>query len=218
MKRNILFLALIITVLITFGCAGMGGDTKKDETMEQKLPVYSGPKVTIAIMDFETKVPGYDWKVGRGASDMLTTELVKTKKFRVYERNKLASIMKEQGFQQSGAVDQASVVRIGKMIGVKYILTGAVTEYGQSQSGVQAGGYVSVGKKGYAAAVDVRAISVQTGEIVFADSGEGELKSTHVMVMGFGGGERFDNKKATESMRVAIKDVMKKIYIDLNYY
>jgi len=217
MKKKSLFWGLLAVIFITFGCAGMGGETKQvDEGTAQKLPAYTGQKISIAIMDFETKVPGYDWRVGQGASDMLTTSLVKTKKYRVYERNKLASIMKEQGFQQSGAVDQATAVRLGKMIGVKYILTGAVTEYGTSQSGFQAGGFANVGKKGYSAAVDVRAVSVETGEIVFADTAEGVLKSTHVSVMGFGGGESFDHKKATEAMRVAIDKVMAQIYIDLN--
>lgn len=216
MKRNLLLIGLLIVVFITFGCAGMGGESKKDEANDAPLPKYTGQKIKIAIMDFETKVPGYDWRVGRGASDMLTTELVKTKKFRVYERNKIASVMKEQGFQQSGAVDPATAVRLGKIIGVKYILTGAVTEYGQSQTGVHAGGYVNVGKKGYATAVDVRAVSVETGEIVFADSGEGKLSSVNVSVMGFGGGEKFNNKKATASMRMAIKDVMKKIYLNID--
>jgi len=217
MKKTVLFWGLLAMIIITFGCAGMGGESKQDDgEMAKTLPAYSGKKISIAIMDFETKVPGYDWRIGQGASDMLTTSLVKTKKFRVYERNKLASIMKEQGFQQSGAVDQAAAVRIGKMIGVKYILTGAVTEYGTSQTGFQAGGFASVGKKGYGAAVDVRAVSVETGEIVFADTAEGVLKSTHVSVMGFGGGESFDHKKATEAMRMAIDKVMTTIYIDLN--
>jgi curli biogenesis system outer membrane secretion channel CsgG len=217
MRKNLLLWGLLALIFITFGCAGMGGESAKDdEGTEQALPAYSGKKISIAIMDFETKVPGYDWRVGQGASDMLTTSLVKTKKFRVYERNKLASIMKEQGFQQSGAVDTTTAVRIGKMIGVKYILTGAVTEYGTSQTGFHAGGFASVGKKGYGAAVDVRAVSIETGEIVFADTAEGVLKSTHVSVMGFGGGESFDNKKATEAMRLAIDKVMRTIYLDLN--
>jgi len=216
MKRNILFTGLLLIALITFGCAGMGGESKQETPAAQNLPAHSGPKISVAIMDFETKVPGYDWRVGRGASDMLTTELVKSKKFRVFERNKLASIMKEQGLQQSGAINPATAVQLGKLIGVKYIITGAVTEYGTSQSGFNAAGFGRLGKKGYSSAVDVRAVSVKTGEIGFADSGEGSLSSMQISVLGFGGGEKFDHKKATESMRNAIKDVMSKIYIQLN--
>jgi curli biogenesis system outer membrane secretion channel CsgG len=64
--------------------------------------------------------------------------------------------------------------------------------------------------------VDVRAVSVQTGEITFADTGSGILKSKSVSVLGFGGGEDYDEKKASESMRMAIDDVMSRIYIELN--
>jgi curli biogenesis system outer membrane secretion channel CsgG len=139
---------------------------------------------------------------------MLITALFKTKKYRIYERNKLKSIMKEQNLQMSGAVDMSTAVQIGKLVGAKYIVTGAVTEFGVAKSGAQGGGYFSVGKQWYRSTVDVRAVSVQTGEIVFADSGSGALKSRAVTVLGIGGGESYDEKKATESMRMAIEDVM----------
>lgn len=223
-KRDLSLVGLLFAFLFVLGCASMLGQTKEDESSVLTLPPHSGEKIKIAVMDFETKVPQtgyhYHWSgyggVGRGASDMLTTELVKTKKYRIFERDKIASVMKEQGFQMSGAVEPTTAVQVGKLIGVKYILTGAVTEYGIAKSGVEAGGYVDVGKVRYSTSVDVRAVSVETGEILFADTGSGTLKSTRVKVLGFGGGERFDQKKASRSMRIAIQDLVKKIYIDLN--
>ena len=219
-KRNgFLLVGLLAAFLFALGCAGSGGETKKDEeSTPRTLPAYnySGKKIPIVVMDFDTRVPGHDWRVGRGASDMLITALFKTKKYRVYERNKLKSIMKEQKLQMSGAVDMSTAVQIGKLVGAKYIVTGAVTEFGVAKSGAQGGGYFSVGKQWYRSTVDVRAVSVQTGEIVFADSGSGALKSRAVTVLGFGGGESYDEKKATESMRMAIEDVMSRIYIELN--
>ena len=219
-KRNgFLLVGLFAALLFALGCAGSGGETKKDEeSTPRTLPAYnySGKKIPIVVMDFDTRVLGHDWRVGRGASDMLITALFKTKKYRVYERNKLKSIMKEQKLQMSGAVDMSTAVQIGKLVGAKYIVTGAVTEFGVAKSGAQGGGYFSVGKQWYRSTVDVRAVSVQTGEIVFADSGSGALKSRAVTVLGFGGGESYDEKKATESMRLAIDDVMSRIYIELN--
>ena len=219
-KRNgFLLVGLLAAFLFAFGCAGSGGETKKDEeSTPRTLPAYnySGKKIPIVVMDFETRVPGHGWRVGKGASDMLITALFKTKKYRVYERNKLKSIMKEQKLQMSGAVDMSTAVQIGKLVGAKYIVTGAVTEFGVAKSGAQGGGYFSVGKQWYRSTVDVRAVSVQTGEIVFADSGSGALKSRAVKVLGFGGGESYDEKKASESMRMAIEDVMSRIYIELN--
>ncbi|UCF01930.1 MAG: hypothetical protein JSV14_16515 [Deltaproteobacteria bacterium] len=218
-RNGFLQMGFLAAFLFALGCAGLGGETKKDEeSTPRTLPAYqySGKKIPIVVMDFETSVPGHDWRVGRGASDMLITALFKTKKYRVYERERLKSIMKEQKLQMSGAVDMSTAVQIGKLVGAKYILTGAVTEFGVSKSGAQGGGYFSVGKKYYRAAVDVRAVNVKTGEIVFADTGTGSLKSKSVSVLGFGGGESYDEKKASESMRMAIDDVMSRIYIELN--
>jgi curli biogenesis system outer membrane secretion channel CsgG len=219
-KRNgFLLVGLLAAFLFALGCAGSGGETKKDaESTPRTLPAYnySGKKIPIVVMDFDTRVPGHGYRVGQGASDMLITALVKTKKYRVYERNKLKSIMKEQKLQMSGAVDASTAVQIGKLVGAKYIVSGAVTEFGIKKSGAHGGGYFSVGKKAYRATVDVRAVSVKTGEIVFADTGSGILKSKAVTVLGFGGGEDYDEKKASESMRMAIDDVMSRIYIELN--
>ena len=218
-RNGFLQVGLLAALLFALGCAGLGGETRNDEeSTPRTLPAYqySGKKIPIVVMDFETRVPGHDWRVGRGASDMLITALFKTKRYRVYERERLKSIMKEQKLQMSGAVDMSTAVQIGKLVGAKYIVTGAVTEFGVAKSGARGGGYFSVGKKWYRSTVDVRAVSVQTGEIVFADSGSGALKSSAVSVLGFGGGESYDEKKATESMRMAIEDVMSRIYIELN--
>ena len=159
-KRNgFLLVGLLAAFLFALGCAGSGGETKKDEeSTPRTLPAYnySGKKIPIVVMDFDTRVPGHGYRVGQGASDMLITALFKTKKYRVYERNKLKSIMKEQKLQMSGAVDMSTAVQIGKLVGAKYIVTGAVTEFGVAKSGAQGGGYFSVGKQWYRSTVDVR--------------------------------------------------------------
>jgi curli biogenesis system outer membrane secretion channel CsgG len=218
-RRGFLPVGLIVAFLFVLGCAGSSKETKGDEgATPRTLPAYnySGKKIPIVVMDFETRVPGQGWQVGHGASDMLITALVKTKKYKVYERDRLNALMKEQKLQMSGAVDMSTAVQIGKLVGAKYILTGAVTEFGMAKSGAHGGGWFDVGKKHYRATVDVRAVNVQTGEIVFADTGSGALKSSAVSVLGFGGGESYDEKKASESMRMAIDDVMSRIYIELN--
>lgn len=217
-RRTFILVAFLAAFLFILGCAGSGKETNGEEGHPRTLPAYnySGKKIPIVVMDFETRVPGHGSRVGHGASDMLITALVKTKKYRVYERDRLKSIMKEQKLQMSGAVDMSTAVQIGKLVGAKYIITGAVTEYGVAKSGAHGGGLFNLGKQRYETAVDVRAVNVKTGEIVFADTGSGTLKSTAVSVLGFGGGESYDEKKASESMRLAIDDVMSRIYIELN--
>jgi curli biogenesis system outer membrane secretion channel CsgG len=163
-----------------------------------------------AVLDFQNKTPNGGWAVGQGASDMLATEIVKSRKFRVIEREKLKSILKEQGLSLSGAIDPSTAVKVGRLLGVEYIITGAVTEYGQSRSGAS-GRDVRVGKTGYHAAVDVRIVSATTGEIVFADSGSHSESSIRLRLFGYRVGEKFNEKKATDTLRGAIKDFAAKI-------
>ena len=169
---------------------------------------WAGPRV--AVMDFKNQTQYGGWRLGSGAADILTTELVKTGKFDMFERERLSTIIKEQNLGASGRVDTTSAARIGKIIGVKYIITGAVTEYGQSRSGGGGGG-VNVGKVGYHSAVDIRMVDATTGKIVFADTASHSKSSVKVRVFGFGGGESFNEKLATETMREAIKEVAAKM-------
>lgn len=158
----------------------------------------------IAIMDFDNRTPYGSSQLGTGASDILTTELVKLNKFDMYERNRLNSIIKEQNFGASGRVSPATAAKIGQVAGVNYVVTGAVTEYGRSKGGGGGRG-VSVGRIGYHATVDVRMVDAVSGKIIFADSGSASSSSMRVKVFGFGGGQSFNEKAATETMRRAIQ-------------
>lgn len=169
---------------------------------------WANPRV--AVMDFENKTQYGGWRLGRGAADILTTEMVKAGKFDMFERERLQSVIKEQDLGVSGRVDPSTAARIGKIIGVNYIITGAVTEYGRSRGGGGGGG-VSVGKTGYHSAVDVRMVDATTGRIVFAESASKSKSSVNVKVFGFGGGEKFNEKLATEAMREAIQEVAGKV-------
>lgn len=164
----------------------------------------------VAVVDFDNKTPHGGWQVGHGAADMLATQLVKKTKLQIYERDKLASIIKDQDLGVSGRFDASTAPQLGKIIGVQYIVTGSVTEYGDSSQGGYGKG-LGVGKKGYHAAVDIRIVNVETGQIVFAESGEGDEASLSVSFKGIGGGEKFNEKKATEAMRKAINSVADKI-------
>lgn len=165
----------------------------------------------IAVMDFDNKTPYRGWRLGQGASDMLATALVKKTKFAVIERDKLARIVKEQNLNNNPSrFDPGTAAEIGRLLGAEYIVTGSVTEYGRSSAGASGKG-VKLGKKGYNAAVDIRIIDVNTGEIVFAEEGSDTRSSISVKAFGFSVGESFDEKKATEAMRGAIKKVASKI-------
>ena len=174
------------------------------------LTTMAQAKDRVAVMDFENKSQHGGWRLGSGAADILATEIVKTGKFKVMERDKLSSVLKEQNLGASGRIDPSTAAQIGKVVGVEYIITGAVTEYGQSELGGGGGGF-ALKKKGYHATVDIRMVDANTGEIVFADSASHSEASYNVKVFGYGGGEKFDEKKATEVMREAIVKLSAKI-------
>jgi curli biogenesis system outer membrane secretion channel CsgG len=78
-------------------------------------------------------------------------------------------------------------VKAGKLLGVNYLLTGAVTEYG-NVNGRSGGGGVFAGKRYFVAAMNARLISTSSGEVVWADQARTQEDSIKVSVFGVGGG------------------------------
>lgn len=157
-----------------------------------------GNKPRVAVLEFKNKASHYTWhwyEAGRGAQDMLVTELVKSGKYRVIEREQLAAIMQEKNLSLSGDIDPRTAVKIGKMLGVEYLIAGAVTQLGTTDRGASVPGgllrglpSVNVRSQKAEAAVDARAFSTTTGEIVWADSAKDETSDASVFVAGAGGG------------------------------
>ena len=146
-------------------------------------------KPRIAVLEFKNKANNQWWYNGgaEAAQDVFVTELVKSGKFRVVEREQLAALMEEKNLALSGDIDPSTAVRIGKLLGVNYLLAGAVTEFGNTDVG--GGGFgVSAGKRKFVAAMNARLIDTSTGEIVWADEAREEEASVKVSVFGVGGG------------------------------
>ncbi len=93
------------------------------ETM--KPPEVSLGNITkIAVAEFEGEKGS-----GTQASYKLTEFLTKTQRFTILEREKIDKILQEQGFSLTGAIDQATAVEIGRLLGVDALIFGSVTTY-----------------------------------------------------------------------------------------
>ncbi len=168
------------------------------------LPVNAqSSRPSIAVLSFDYGTIQRWWSgtedIGEGISDLIVDELVNDGSFRVFERKRLNTLLAEQNFQDSDRVDPtAKLAKIGKMLGVKYVVAGSVTKFGteQSSKGVGAGGFGSrfgvgaVGtSKGKAnVAITARIIDVETGEIMASAKGDGTSKRSGFLLGGAGGG------------------------------
>ena len=103
-------------------------------------------KITVAVIKLDAH--RVDDSEAAILTDRLRLEIFRTDKFIVLERAKIDEILKEQGFQQTGATSNEYLVKAGKLLGVQRIIGG------------------SIGKLGNTYTINVRSIDVQTGELL----------------------------------------------------
>jgi curli biogenesis system outer membrane secretion channel CsgG len=147
---------------------------------------------SVAVMDFEYGAIDNWWgqyDIGKGMADQVVDALVNDGTFRVIERKKLDAVLAEQDFAQSNRADPsaATLAKIGKIKGVKYIISGSITKFATESrgGGVRVKGIGLGGKKAKSEInLTARVIDVTTGEIVASAKGHGESSK--------GGGFSFD--------------------------
>jgi curli biogenesis system outer membrane secretion channel CsgG len=172
-------------------------------------------KPRIAVIEFSNKADNQWWHStgAQAAQDIFVTELVKSRKFAVIEREKINSIMQEKGLTLAGDIDPKTAMQIGKLLGLNYILTGAVTEYGATDTGAHGGGIgalpgFGVHKRSFVAALNARLINVSTGEIVWADEARKDETNSNVSVGGFGGGVSNDDRMFDKVLKPCIEQLV----------
>jgi len=114
-------------------------------------------KTKIAVLDFQMQGREYEnTDMGSIVAEWLITALVKEGRFDVVERRLLKKILSEHQLAMSGVVDDSSISELGKILGVKIIISGAVLHF---QNVIEA---------------NARIIDVANGSIIAAES----VKST----------------------------------------
>ncbi len=175
-------------------------------------------KPRIAVLEFKNKAEGQWWYHGgaEAMQDVFVTELVKSGKFRVIDREQLAALMQEKNLSLAGDIDPKTAIKAGKLLGCQYFLTGAVTEYGAQGTSASAPGIgglpgFSGGKKTFTAAANARIIDTTTGEILWADEARGEDSHFRLSIGGFGGGVDFDDRQFDKVMKPVVLQLVASI-------
>jgi TolB-like protein len=84
-------------------------------------------KTKIAVLDFQLQGENFDNKdMGTIVAEWFITAMVREGRFDVVERRMLEKILGEQKLAMSGVVDANSATQIGKLLGVKVIISGSV--------------------------------------------------------------------------------------------
>ncbi len=211
MKRVLLSLLLVLTFAVTLFNSTFAQEKAKTA------------KLRVAVFDFDDKTEHrWHWwtgqPVGNGMADMLATALVKSGQYRVFERQEIEQIMKEQALGMSGAVTPESAAKAGKMLGAEIAIIGAVTEFGykkQSTGGAlkKIGIGASVSKQSATVGIDVRFVNTTSGEILKAENIRKEKKnlggSLDTEDIRFTDQDKFDESLVGKATREAIEEIVK---------
>jgi len=215
MKLNSLVLAC--TLFIITACATTEPKleqveapvSKADQLKAQKaaeMPDAKRYKRKVAIIRFTNEtnygkalMTDYDFdRLGKQASDMLSSRLVSSGKFMVFERADMNKLRSEQAI--SG----------GKLIGVDTVIVGSVTEFGRSITGKA--GFLSSTKVQLAKAkVEIRLVNIKTGQAFFSATGAGEASTESGEIAGFGSRAEYDATLNDRAIGAAITDVIDKL-------
>ncbi len=161
---------LVVGVVAALAAAvGLSGS----EQAQAKRPM-------VAVMDFEYGTIDNWWgqyNIGKGMADQVVDALVNDGSFRVIERKKLDTVLAEQDFSNSDRSDPKTTLKLGKVLGVKYIIAGSITKFSTEKrgGGVRVKGIGLGGSKAKSeVALTARVIDATTGEIVASAKGLGQ--------------------------------------------
>jgi len=106
-------------------------------------------KPVIAVLYFDNNSIGKDRLdfdgVGKGIAEMLITDMSQNANIRVVERERVQQVLTEQSLTRAGSIDPQTAIKLGKIIGAQYMITG---------------GFMSDGRGNYV--LTARAINVET--------------------------------------------------------
>ncbi len=202
----------------TTGCGpSMSGAVKDDTTLTSTskelaktttdVEAYQGPKLRVGVVNFQNKTPSKVLGIGEAAADILGTILQKTNRFIVIPQQDIESIMQQQRMGATGAINPDTAAKMGNILGLNAIVTGAVTAYSETEEGKDLLLYKSKTQIARVT-VDYRIVDTTTGVQLMADSGAGIYEKSVGRVLGMGGKAGYDPDLRDGALRDALTKAM----------
>lgn len=112
-------------------------------------PAPASTRPTVAVLAFDNRSGRADYEhLGTGLAAMMTTDLGAVPELRVVERERMADVTRELDAQRSERFDSTTAVRLGRLAGAQFLVTGTLTAVDPQLR------------------LDTRVIAVETGVIV----------------------------------------------------
>ncbi len=92
------------------------------------VPPLRASELTVAIDTFLSQ--GSSIFLGSSVSELLRTELIGNRDIAIVERGQLGAVAKQQRIALSGVVETGTAVRVGRLVGARYFVLGAVSRFG----------------------------------------------------------------------------------------
>jgi len=176
--------AVLVAGVLACGPIGLLAQSPATSPQKPKRP-------HVAVMPFDYGTISDQWwgdrDIGKGVADQIVDALVNDGTFIVVERSKLDTVLAEQDFAHSNRAEPkaASLAKVGKVLGVKYILTGSITKFGTEEKNINAGpagvllgpaGNLNLKKAKTEVALTGHLVDTTSGEVVVAGEGSGLSK------------------------------------------
>ncbi len=211
--RGMAVCAVALTTL--FGCTTTEVHrTIQPTKVESYNSHYTGVKTTIAVGDFNNRSnymqglfsSGQD-RLGNQTKTIIKSHLQSTNRFKVVDRENLAAIQKEA----------AILGQEVKLSGARYVVTGAVTEFGRKATGdKQLFGILGSGKTQTAySKVTINVLDIVTSEVVYTTQGAGEYSLSQREVIGFGSHAGYDATLNGKVLNLSITEAINNMVRDL---
>lgn len=159
----------------------------------------AGARPRLAIHTFENPPNYHNSTIGNGLTSIIITEISQSGRFDVIQRGEnLGLLIEEIDLGQSGYIEEDTAVEMGHILGIEYVLSGRVTNFGyeETSAGGLLGGWggfggVDVSEDKAVVRLDFALIDARTGQTVLAATAEGKESDTGVGLSGANWGDWF---------------------------
>lgn len=203
MKKGILCSIIFAALLHSQSAIAALDATRPQIDLAEPQSMSLKKKVAIARFTDETRASNSfllddnNNRIGKQASDILSSRLTSTGKFLMFER------------QDKNYVDAEAVLKGLKNSGVSvdYLIVGSVSEFGRSVESDTGIFQRSKTQKAYSK-VNVRLIDTSTGQIVLSVEGAGEATASTKKTFGSGSSAGYDQSLTDKALSASISQVI----------